>query len=296
MVVDSVHGTPLVPGGVVFDGGPGSNTLTLNANGEVLRTVPGALTLADPATVGYANTQTINLNSTAAVQAFAGPDTADRATALAGLTPQERFVQAVYLDELGRPGSKAELDGWAALCNGGLSQAQAQAAIATGIQHSPEGEDHQVKSWYLAYLGRAAQGGEELGWVGLLSQGQTEEQVLSQILASPEFFGRAQGLVTSGSADERYAQALYLVLLNRTGSPAEVAAWAAAVPSQGRQGVALGFLTSPEFRGYQFEGYYNALLRRPVDPLGLSAWVLSTLNVEDVRVAFEASPEFFGNG
>src|SRR5207237_4258615 len=95
-------------------GGSGSNTLTVNAAGLVMRAVPGALTIADPVTVQYTNTQTTNVNAAAAVNAIAGPDTADRATAFAGLSADERFVQALYLDELGRAGGKAELDGWAA--------------------------------------------------------------------------------------------------------------------------------------------------------------------------------------
>jgi hypothetical protein len=155
--------------------------------------------------------------------------------------------------------------------------------------------DNLVKSWYLTYLGRAAQGGEENGWAKLLSQGQTEEQVLSQVLASPEFYARAQTLVASGTADQRYVQALSLLLLNRTGTPAEVAAWASAVSSQGRQGVALGILTSPEFLTDQLEGYYNALLHRPDDLLGLHALVSSPLDVEAVRIGFESSPEFFAD-
>jgi hypothetical protein len=60
--------------------------------------------------------------------------------------------------------------------------------------------------------------------------------------------------------------------------------------------VALGFLGSQEFRTDQFEGYYDALLHRPSDPGGLSAWVNSGLDEFHVRVAFESSPEFFSNG
>jgi hypothetical protein len=72
----------------------------------------------------------------------------------------------------------------------------------------------------------------------------------------------------------------------------------------GRQGVALGFLAGPsatEFRTDQFEGYYNALLHRPdnpdgLDPNGLNNWVMSNLDIEAVRIAFESTPEFFANG
>ena len=57
----------------------------------------------------------------------------------AGLTPQERFVQTLYLDALGRAGSKTELDSWVVTFNGGSSQMDAQAAIATGVEQSFEG-------------------------------------------------------------------------------------------------------------------------------------------------------------
>jgi Domain of unknown function (DUF4214) len=293
MIVDCVNGKPLVPAGVFYDGGTGSNTLTLNANGLTVRAVPGALTIADPVTVPYTNVSSTNIDNAASVDAIAGPDTADRATAFIGLTAQERFVQALYLDELGRAGTTAELDGWVAVMN---APGGSQASVATDIQHSLEATDHLVKSWYIAYLGRQAGGGEELGFAALLQQGQSEEQVLSDILASPEFYARAQTLIGSGTADERYVQALYLVLLNRTGEPAGVAGWLGSLPSLGRQGVALAFLQSTEFHTYDFEGYYNALLHRPDDPVGLSDWVFSNLDVASVRVDFEASPEFFTNG
>ncbi len=133
----------------------------------------------------YNGLQTINLNNTASVNALYGPDTAD-VTPLIGysigvLSPQEGFVENLYLHALGRLGDRSELDGWAALFGTpGFSQAQAQGAIATGIEHSPEARDHLVQSWYGTYLGRQAVGGEEQGFVNELLAGQTEEQVLSQ--------------------------------------------------------------------------------------------------------------------
>ena len=48
----------------------------------------------------------------------------------------------------------------------------------------------------------------------MLQQGQSKEQVLSDILAVPEF--HVQTLTGAGTADERYVQALYLFLLDRT--------------------------------------------------------------------------------
>jgi hypothetical protein len=59
--------------------------------------------------------------------------------------------------------------------------------------------------------------------------------------------------------------------------------------------VALGFLSSQEFRTDQFEGYYNVLLHRPADA-GLAYWLASGLDVHAVRVGFASGGEFFSNG
>jgi hypothetical protein len=292
MTVNLVNGAPLVNNGAVtLDGGTGTNTLNLDAAGLPVHIGPGQFSGAGQA-VTFRNVTITHVNDAGAINTFAGPDTADRTTAFAGLTPQERFVQALYLDELGRAGAKAELDSWVnALNTPGMSQA----TVAAGIEHSPEARDHLVRSWYWAFLGRQAAGGEEMGWVNQLLAGQTEEQVLSGILGSAEFYARSQTLVGSGSADERYVQALYQVLLGRRGEAAGVAAWAQALPSIGARGEALGFLSSTEYRTDLADAYYSALLHRPADA-GLSGWVSSGLDAGAMRAGFESSPEFFANG
>src|SRR5262249_13864696 len=148
MVVQYANGEPLVPADVRFDGGTGVNTLTVDAAGLPVRAVPGALSAGDPQTVGYANVQTTNVNNATTVTAVTGPNTANRATAFVGLSANERFVQSVYLGELGRAGAPSELDGWVSWFDSGMTQAQAQAAIASGVQHSPEARGHLVQSWY----------------------------------------------------------------------------------------------------------------------------------------------------
>ena len=106
----------------------------------------------------------------------------------------------------------------------------------------------------------------------------------------------AQTLVASGTADERFVQALYMLLLNRSGAASEVSGWVNNLPAQGRPGVAMAILSSSEFRTYQFEGYYNALLHRPDDMTGLGGWVSSGLDIATVRIDFESGDEFFSNG
>jgi hypothetical protein len=131
-----------------------------------------------------------------------------------------------YLDDLGRAGSKAELDGLATLLNGSTA---AQAFVADHNARGPETYDRLVKSWYLNYLGRAANRRRRARLGNQLLVGSTEESVLNGILSSGEFFHRAQTPVLSGSAVERYVDDLYLLLLGREADPGE-AAWLFALP------------------------------------------------------------------
>jgi uncharacterized delta-60 repeat protein len=293
--VSFANGVPQVPGPMFFDGGPGSNTLTIDAAGLSVKAVPGSFTVGDPQTISFGNVQSAQLNNASAVNIMPGPNTADRATAFTGLSANERFVQALYLDSLGRAGSKAELDGWAALITG---QDGSLALVASAIEHSPEARDRQVRSWYQTFLGRNAAPGEEMGWVNFLLNGATEEQALSLFLAGGEFYQRAQTLVSSGTPDERYAQALYMLLLDRTGSAQEVAGQVSALPAAGLTGVALGFLQSVEFRADLVTAYYTVLLHRPADMGSLSAWATSGLDATSMQVGIESVPpfEFNSNG
>jgi hypothetical protein len=298
MTVSFANGEPLVPGAIHFDGGAGSNTLVVDAAGRAARTVPGEITvLGSPQQdISYINVHATQLANMAAVNASYGPNSADRDAALAGLTGNARFVQALYLADLGRAGDTTDSHDaayWVAALNSG---ALSRAAVAQGIASSIEAQNRLVNMWYLTYLGRPAQGGEEQYWVNQLAHGQTHEQVLDGILSSDEFVNRTQSLVASGTADERYVQGLYQVLLNRTGAAAEVAYWVNRLPQLGRQGIVQEFLGAKEYRADQFEGYYNALLHRPDDPAGLNAWVFSNLDINTVRLGFEASAEFFANG
>ena len=244
MTVLFANGEPLVSGDIVFNGGTGPNTLTIDAAGLPVRTVPGAVTAGDPQTVTYSNVTTTNIDNAASVDAIAGPDTADRG-ALAGLSANARFVEALYLDELGRVGDTTnalDAGSWVNALNSG---ALTQAAVAAGVEQSLEAQDYLVRSWYVTFLGRQAQGGEEQGWVNLLQQGQTEEQVLSMILASQEFYTRAQTSSPRGAPTSvmcrRCTDYFWTGRASRTGSPP---GWAACRLWDAKE-LALGFLAGP---------------------------------------------------
>src|SRR5207247_2514913 len=118
LVVQFPTGASLVSGGIFFNGGTGPNTLKIEANGLSVVTRPGTVLVGNAQSVSYSGVQAINLNNTTSVSTFAGPNTASRTTAFVGLTAQERYIQALYLDVLGRAGSVGELDGWLTALNG----------------------------------------------------------------------------------------------------------------------------------------------------------------------------------
>jgi hypothetical protein len=164
--------------------------------------------------------------------------------------------------------------------------------LVRDIEESPEGRTQFVKHWYKHYLGRDAVNGEEQGWVRALLGGATEEQVLSAILNSQEFFNRAQTLFQTGNANENFIRAVYQVLLNRTASSDEVQGWLNALSIMGRQGLALDFLLSQEFRAETIGAFYNFLLHRQAGPSEVNAWASSPMDLRDVREAMEESGEF----
>src|SRR5262249_43823051 len=136
----------------------------------------------------------------------------------------EKFVQALYTDELGRTGSTTELDLWVNMLDG----SGGQAAVVAGIANSTEARAGVVTGWYQTYLGRSPSAAEVSAQVTALGS-QTQEQVLSGILGSTEFFSRAQNMGFGGTANQNYVSALYQSLLGRTPSNTELASQVAAL-------------------------------------------------------------------
>src|SRR5262249_12414773 len=142
------------------------------------------------------------------------------------------YINFLYQTRLGRAPEAGVVPAWGNFLNSSGIQ-----ATASAIELSPEARERVVTHLYENVLGRDPMGGEELGWVNFLLGGGSETDVLQGFLASPEFFNRAQTLISSGTANERFVAALYQTALGRVASSAEVSAWAAALPSLGRPAV-----------------------------------------------------------
>jgi hypothetical protein len=220
-------------------------------------------------------------------------------------TANERFVNAVYVAFLGRPGTRAELDGWVADL-----PSVGRAGVVDGIMRSEEALSRVVNAIYLKLLNRPAAGDEDDGWVReLATRTATEKQVIAGIAASPEFAARAAALFPSDQSDPAFVKALYTLLLNRPAGANEVNIWVAALPSLGRAGVVSALVGSGEFRGgavrtfygdptlnpLPYQPFFVNLLRRSAPPASgeVDPWVTGGQDLLSIEAAFAKSEEFY---
>jgi uncharacterized protein YkwD len=250
-------------GGYSFPLDPGTYTITASGGGLA---APFTLTV----TVGSAN---YRLNFTVG---------------------QEDYLRHLYQSVLGRPAASWEVASWLSALRGPAGAD----AVVNDIVRSQEARTHLVGSWYQTYLGRSPVNAEGQGWVAALLQDAREEDVLAGILASEEFLHRAGALTSSGTADERYARALYSLLLQRTGTAAEVDGWGPALASAGRAVVAVAFLHSAEYRSDVVRAHYMELLHRLTSPAAVEVapWVDSGAELTRIREDFLKSAEYTLNG
>jgi hypothetical protein len=206
------------------------------------------------------------------------------------LTGNAAFVQALYLQFLHRAGDTSNLQdagAWLDLIAKGTSTTE----VADRLARSGEALQIRVEDLYRRFLGRDADAAEQAGWAGQLQQGLTLESVTQQILTSPEY----QSLFVD---DRAFVRSLYRGLLQREGSPTEIAGWVSVVPSLGRDGVAQGFLTSLELRTDTIVEDYAQLLHRlqPPSSAEVGGWLTDGFDALTMDVLFAASSEFQSNG
>jgi hypothetical protein len=106
--------------------------------------------------------------------------------ALAGGT-NAGFLNALYADALGRGVDGSGAASWGGFLANGVSRN----AVALGILSSVEYHTNLVESYYEMFLRRSADPGGLAVYVNLLQHGSTDQQIISFILGSPEYFSRA---------------------------------------------------------------------------------------------------------
>jgi lysophospholipase L1-like esterase len=98
-------------------------------------------------------------------------------------------------------------------------------------------------------------------------------------------------------SDASYVAGMYTDVLHRTASPADVASWVQVLAAGANpREVALGFVTSPEYRIDLVRAYYQRFLRRPADGPTLAVWVADLqagLSPEQFAANLISSDEYF---
>jgi hypothetical protein len=99
-------------------------------------------------------------------------------------TPNQRYVEQLYLDLLHRTVDASGLATWVPKLDQGAGHFQ----VALKIIESPEHRDLVIQGYYHQFLDRAASPSELNAWQAFFDAGGTNEQAEATILGSDEFF------------------------------------------------------------------------------------------------------------
>lgn len=179
------------------------------------------------------------------------------------------FVQNLYLDLLARRPENAGLNFWVNQIETG---AQTREQVAGAYFAAPEFlETAQfVISFYLGLLTRDPDFSGWEYWMTQLRSGRTRISVVTDVMGTPEVSAIYDPLTLPD-----FVNALYVNLLGRAATPAEIAYWVGSGLS--RPEIVLQFLESAEFqnriqRRARANACYLGFLRRTGEPAGLDFW------------------------
>jgi hypothetical protein len=97
------------------------------------------------------------------------------------------YLQALYSIVLNRTADAIGLQSW----SGVLGQGMSRTAVALAIINSTESESNTVQNWYNTFLNRPADATGLQSWVALMDQGVRDEVIISLLVGSAEYFGKA---------------------------------------------------------------------------------------------------------
>jgi uncharacterized protein GlcG (DUF336 family) len=206
-------------------------------------------------------------------------------------TSNPAFVTQVFQDLLHRNPDPFGLNAFVTLLNQGqISRSQ----VAQDIQTSIEYQTDQIEAFYSRYLHRSVDSAGLTYWLLFLDQGNSPEQLQSQILGSGEYFATRGGSTNSGFLSAVY-QDLFGRPLDATGASVWGGALAQGVP---RSQVALEILGSNEYRTDLVQAVYQQFLHRAADPSGLMLFASALgqgLTDQGLIDSFVGSAEYSGD-
>jgi Bacterial Ig-like domain (group 3)/Domain of unknown function (DUF4214) len=201
-------------------------------------------------------------------------------------TDNERYVNQLYVDLLGREADEDGLSFWTQLLDAGRSRL----VVVASILNSHEARVFQVQQAYETYLGREASPAEVNRTISAAYEFSTN--IEGVVLSSREYFQTAGGGTVSG-----YLDALGTDIFGAPFDPVQEAHLAAMI----REGkplveVVTGVLTSPPGKHTLVQSSIETILGRPADP-GEVEFYLSLMDgkilLRQVQDLLYASDEFY---
>jgi hypothetical protein len=199
----------------------------------------------------------------------------------------QRFVNSLYEDLLGRQGEQQGIDFYVDL----LVRGQSRGDVSFMIQHSPEYRNKLVGDLYQEILGRAADPAGLDVHARLLARGKSIDDVRAALLSSDEFFTRR-----GGGTNDGYVNALYQTVLGRAVDATGRGIYGNVLSGGGsRSFVASEVLKSIEADRRQSSQYYTKYLGRTADTAGneFQANAMNSGYEPRVLAGILASDEYF---
>lgn len=208
-------------------------------------------------------------------------------TASVGGTANQRFVDQVFRDLLGRPADAEGLAAWLAQLDQGMPRSQ----LVAEIEQSAEYRLDEVTAIYQHYLRRPADSAAlEMG-SQLLAQGGTDEQLAAIVAGSPEYFA------LHGGTNAGFLTALFQDALNRPIDVGANAAFGQALAAgASRTQIAAIVFASHEYHAEVVDAANLDLLHRDADIAGQSFWagrLDAGVTNGELIAAIAASDEYF---
>jgi hypothetical protein len=214
----------------------------------------------------------------------------DTSTPVAGSGPSnDRWINQIYIDLLGRPADGSALATFGAVLTGGGSRA----TVAASVLASAEYRQRLLTGFYSTFLHRPISIAEVSFWLPAFAAGMTDEQIEGQLAGSPEYFALA------GSTNAGWINRIFLDVLGRAPSASEISTFSTLLATSSRLSVAQTVLNSAEAANRHVQQYYTRFLRRTAtsgEATAFTSGLLGGATNEQVIAQIVAGDEYFNFG
>jgi hypothetical protein len=201
----------------------------------------------------------------------------------------DMFIDDLFAEMLERPADQSALNFFKGVLNG----PGGRLGVITGIEGSDEARTDRLQTWFQHFLGRNLDDNARQFFLGLFSQGLSDEQIEAAILQSQEFQTRANSLVGAANQQENFVRALSRVLLNRDADDNLLKFFENVEQNNGAGTAALVMMQSQEFRTLATSGFFQTLLGRDLDDKASSFFTSLPVGLDRVFAMIAESDEFF---